>query len=66
MSLLQAYISIAASVAVVASLTFAGIRHLVKAYLHELIPNSGQSIKDQMNRLDKRIDQIYTILLEKK
>jgi len=66
MSLLQAYISIAASIAVVASLTFAGIRHLVKSYLHELIPNSGQSIKDQMNRLDKRIDQIYTILLEKK
>jgi hypothetical protein len=66
MSLVQIYVSIAASIAVIASLTFAGIRHLVKSYLHELIPNGGRSIKDQMNRLDERIDQIYTILLEKK
>jgi hypothetical protein len=28
----------------------------------ELSPNSGQSIKDQINRIDHRVDRLYTIL----
>lgn len=50
--------------AVVAILTpiFALMRFIIK----ELRPNSGSSIKDQLNRLDSRIDEIYSILLNKK
>lgn len=40
------------------------IRWLVKHYLSELKPNSGSSIKDQVNRLEARVDQIILILLE--
>lgn len=42
------------------------IRWLVKHYLDELKPNGGGSVKDQVNRLESRIDQIYLILCEKK
>ena len=39
------------------------IRHLVKYYLSELKPNSGASVKDQVSRLEKRVDEIYTLIL---
>jgi hypothetical protein len=47
--------------------SFAGsIRWLVKHYLEELKPNGGGSVKDQVNRLETRVDQIYILLCEKK
>jgi hypothetical protein len=39
------------------------IRHLVKYYLSELRPNSGSSVKDQVSRLEARVDEIYTLLI---
>jgi len=45
---------------------FAGaVRWLVKHFLYELKPNSGSSLKDQVSRLESRVDQIFTILSEK-
>ena len=41
------------------------VKWLVKHYLSELKPNGGGSVKDQVNRLEQRVDQIYTILCEK-
>jgi hypothetical protein len=41
------------------------IRWLVKHYLHELVPNSGSSLKDKINKLEDRVDQIYLLLVEK-
>lgn len=43
-----------------------GTRWLVKHYLAELKPNGGGSVKDQVNRLEERVDQIYLLLCEKK
>jgi hypothetical protein len=46
--------------------SFAGsVRWLVKHYLDELKPNGGSSVKDQVNRLETRVDQIYLLLCEK-
>ena len=43
---------------------FAGaVRWMVKHYLSELKPNSGSSLKDQVNRLEERMDQIFIILI---
>ena len=40
---------------------FAGaIRWLVKHYLQELKPNGGSSLKDQINRLEARIENSET------
>lgn len=41
------------------------VRWLVKHYLYELKPNGGGSVKDQVNRLEERVDQIYILLCEK-
>jgi H+/Cl- antiporter ClcA len=41
------------------------VRWLVKHYLSELRPNGGSSVKDQVNRLESRVDQIYLLLCEK-
>jgi hypothetical protein len=53
---------IAVAVATIVA-SFAGaIRWLVKHYLDELKPNGGSSVKDQVNRLEARVDQIYLLL----
>jgi hypothetical protein len=57
-------------IAVTIAATLAGgiitiIRFLVKHYLNELRPNGGSSIKDQVNRLETRVDKIYDLLMER-
>lgn len=41
------------------------VRWLVKHYLNELKPNGGSSVKDSINRLESRIDEIYRIIASK-
>jgi hypothetical protein len=45
--------------------TFAlGVKWMVKHYLNELKPNGGSSVKDQVNRLELRVDEIYRLLVK--
>jgi hypothetical protein len=37
---------------------------MVKHYLNELRPNGGSSVKDQVNRLELRVDEIYRLLVK--
>jgi hypothetical protein len=39
-----------------------GLRFLVKGWLNELRPNGGSSMKDQLTRLEQRVDELFTIL----
>jgi len=41
------------------------VKWLTKHYLKELIPNSGTSIKDQINRLEQRQHEIYQHFMNK-
>lgn len=41
-----------------------GVKWLVQHYLAELKPNHGSSLKDQVNRLESRVDEIYSLLLD--
>lgn len=41
---------------------FAMLRFMIKHYLNELKPNGGSSIKDQVNRLEARVDTIIDML----
>ena len=36
-----------------------GLRFLVKGWLNELRPNGGTSMKDQLTRLEKRVDDLF-------
>jgi hypothetical protein len=53
-----------AVVTIVASF-IGSIRWLVSHYLEELKPNGGSSVKDQVNRLEARVDQIYILLSDR-
>jgi hypothetical protein len=57
---------IAVAIATLIASYVASIRWLVSHYLEELKPNGGGSVKDQVNRLETRVDQIYILLCEGK
>lgn len=38
------------------------LQFLIRHYLNELKPNGGSSIKDQVNRLEARVDTIIELL----
>ena len=38
------------------------LRWVIKSFLSELKPNGGSSIKDQLNRLEKRVDDLFRII----
>lgn len=47
--------------------SFAGsVRWLVKHFLYELRPNGGQSVKDQVNALQVKVDLIYDLIIAKR
>ena len=58
----QDYAAIAVAIVTVLGGVTAMLQFLVKHYLNELKPNSGSSIKDQVNRLEARVDTIIEML----
>jgi len=46
--------------------SFAGsVRWLGKHYLTELKPNSGSSMRDSLDRLERRVDELFTLIAGK-
>jgi hypothetical protein len=41
------------------------LRFLVKGWLNELRPNGGTSMKDQLTRLEKRVDDLFIAISER-
>lgn len=59
----QNWASLIVSVVAIASAFAGSIRWLVKHYLAELKPNSGTSLRDSVDRLERQVEEIYRILL---
>jgi hypothetical protein len=59
----QDYATVAVAVCTIIGGFGAAVRWLVKHYLNELKPNSGSSLKDSVNRLERQVEEIYRILL---
>jgi len=38
------------------------LRWVIRSYLAELKPNSGTSMKDQLTRLEKRVDDLFILI----
>ena len=55
------------SVGVCAILTslLVALRWVIKSYLQELKPNGGSSMKDQLNRLEQRVDDLYSLIVKR-
>ena len=54
-----------AGVIAVLSGVLIGVRFLVKGWLNELRPNGGQSMKDQLTRLEQRVDDLYSLIVKR-
>jgi hypothetical protein len=40
------------------------MRYMVKSIMRELLPNSGSSMRDQICRIEARLDHLYTVVVE--
>jgi hypothetical protein len=65
MTTAQAIIALVLGILSILGILELRIKGLVKHYLQELRPNGGSSIKDSINRLERRIDEIMVLLIKK-
>ena len=56
------WVGIGVGVCAISTSLFMGVRFLIKSYLNELKPNGGSSIKDQINRLEQRVDDLFVLM----
>ena len=61
----QDYATVAVAVMTIIGGFAGAVRWMVKHYLNELKPNGGSSMKDSMTRMEKRIDDLYTLIAGK-
>ena len=57
--------ALAVSVISIVGALAVGVRHLVKHFLSELKPNGGSSLRDSVDRLERQVEEIYRILLNR-
>jgi hypothetical protein len=58
----QDFAAISVAIITVLGGVAAYVQFMIKHYLSELKPNSGSSIKDQVSRLEARVDTIIDLL----
>jgi hypothetical protein len=58
----QNFAAIAVAIITVLGGVAAYVQFMIRHYLSELKPNSGSSIKDQVSRLEARVDTIIDLL----
>jgi len=56
----------ALGVAIIGILTavYSSMRFVIKSIMKELMPNSGKSLRDDINRIQDRLDTLYDLLLK--
>jgi hypothetical protein len=56
------WVAFGVGVCSIATALLLALRWVIKSYLSELKPNSGSSMKDQLNRLEKRVDDLFLLI----
>ena len=56
------WVALAVGACAVLTSLLVALRWVIKSYLQELKPNSGSSIKDQITRLEKRVDDLFVLI----
>jgi len=59
------WVALAVGVCAVLTSLLVVLRFLIKSYLIELKPNSGSSMKDQLTRLEQRVDDLYALMCKR-
>jgi hypothetical protein len=62
---LKDYLTVAVAVIAIFSAFAGGMKWMVKHYLYELRPNGGSTLKDSVQRLEERIDDLYRLVANK-
>jgi hypothetical protein len=63
---LQDWAALAVSITTLIGAFAIMVRWMVNHYLAELKPNGGSSLKDSVTRLEQRIDDLYTLIADRK
>ena len=56
------WVGLAVGACAIASSILLVLRWVIKSYLQELKPNGGSSMKDQLNRLEARVDDLFILI----
>ena len=59
------WVGLSVGVCAIATSLLVGLRWVIKSYLAELKPNGGSSMKDQLNRLEQRVDDLYSLIVKR-
>ena len=59
------WMAIVGMVIALMSAIYSTTRFMVKAIMRELTPNGGASMKDQISRIERRLDTLYETLIIK-
>ena len=59
------WVGIAVGVCGISTSLLLGLRWVIKSYLQELKPNGGSSMKDQLSRLEQRVDDLYSLIVKR-
>ena len=59
------WVALAVGVCAVCTSLLVALRWVIKSYLAELKPNSGTSMKDQLTRLEQRVDDLYALIVKR-
>jgi hypothetical protein len=56
------WVGLSVGLCAIATSLLVGLRWVIKSYLQELKPNGGSSMKDQLNRLEARVDDLFILI----
>jgi hypothetical protein len=56
------WVALAVGVCAISTSLLVALRWVIKSYLAELKPNSGTSMKDQLTRLEQRVDDLFILI----
>ena len=59
------WVALAVGVCAVCTSLLVALRWVIKSYLADLKPNSGSSMKDQLTRLEQRVDDLYSLIVKR-
>jgi len=59
------WVALTVGVCAVCTSLLVALRWVIKSYLAELKPNSGTSMKDQLTRLEQRVDDLYALIVKR-
>jgi hypothetical protein len=59
------WVALGVGACAIATSLLVALRWVIKSYLQELKPNSGSSMKDQLTRLEQRVDDLYSLIVKR-